>query len=307
MITIKRFAVLFVLATLLLASTAWAGPFKAQEVSADAKWVMHIDVEGAIASKMGKLLLGLIEDEADTKELDEVGDMLGMNFRQDIYSASLYGTTFEEKVIVLLKGNFNKEKILALMDEECDYTQKEYGDHAVYVWNDGGEKFNSCFYRKNMIVVSNCTDQMKTALDVLDGKADSMADGGKLDLNDLPRGALFTGAARGFAKLAGAHGPEAEVIKKAEKVTFVAGEREGDLFVDATLHTRDSETAQQIHDVFRGLLSLGAMLDTQEPELEQLKKILKNLDLEQEGKMIRFRLSQSTEELIKLIENSTEL
>jgi hypothetical protein len=305
MITVNRIAVLFLI--LILTGTAWAGPFKANEVSADAKWVMHVDVEGIVSSQMGKLLLGLIEDEADTEELDEVGDMLGMDFRHDIYSASLYGTTYEEEVIVLLKGRFDKEKILALMDKECDYTQEEHGDHVVYAWKDGRDPFKCCFYKKKMIVVCNSADQMTVALDVLDGKTDSLADGGELDLNDLPRGALFAGAARGFAKLAGAHGPEAEVIKKAEKVLICAGEMEGNFFVDATLYTRDRETAQQIHDVFRGLLSLGAMLGTQEEELAQLNKILKNAKLDRDGRKIRFRHSQSIEELVELIQSATEL
>ena len=131
--------------------------------------------------------------------------------------------------------------------------------------------------------------------------------GGLGIMTDTPRGSFIVAAARGFGHLAEHEGPEAQVIKKADKVLFTGGESDDSFFIDATLFTTDTETAKQIQDVLQGLIALGAMLGDEEPHMEMLNKIIGKIHLERDGKKIELRHAMPSKEVMDLLKGSMEL
>lgn len=300
-------AIFVVCVGVLFSSPLAADTFDPDKVSADAKWAIHLDVERMISSRIGEHFKDMLGMECDFKEVEVFGDMLGFDPFEDVHGVTLYGESFdEEEGVVLVKGRFDKEKVLDLMDEEdVDFDEFDYEDVTIYTVTDGGDRFYFCFYKHGMALFSNSKKLMKEALDVLEGERESLAETGKLKgMRSLPEGTFFAMAAQGFDGILGLDDePGAAVLQKAESVHLAAGELEGDNFVKATLVTSDKETAKQVHDVVRGLIALGSMLEleNQEPELREIAKFLRTVKISQDGRKVTLFQSCPAADLIRLL------
>lgn len=286
-------------ALLLLSCAAFAGPIKLNEVSGDAVWAAHFDMERFMSTRLAELLLGQLEDEGELKKINAFGTMFEFNPLEDLYSVTAYGTSFvKEEAVAVIKGRFQTEKVLALMQMEGTHTQISHGDDTLHKWADSNECFYICFIGSGQIVFSNSLDLAKGALDVLRGSKESLAAGGKLDdLRSLPDGTFFTAAINGFGEIAKIDA-EAAILQKAEKAVVAIGEVEGTDFVDISLTAADAQTASQIHAIAQGILALGSMVGDQEPELAKLVQAAR---LTLDGRTITLRETQPADELMKFL------
>ena len=75
---------------------AIAGPLKPSQVSDDAKWVIHLDVEKLLTTELGSQLGRQILDKQMAKPTRDL-DQWGINFDwRDIRSLTVYGTDFKK-------------------------------------------------------------------------------------------------------------------------------------------------------------------------------------------------------------------
>jgi hypothetical protein len=285
--------------SLILGSLAWAGPLKAREVAAEAKWMAHMDIEKIVSSQIGKFFLGVLEEKGDMEKIDAFGTLFDFNPLEDLHSITAYGTEFgKEEAVAVIKGRYDPEKVLAMMTFEGSRTESSYGDFTVHKREKGSETFFFCFYSGNTVVFSNKDHLLRLALDVLTGKKESLADGGALrDMQSLPEGTFFCGAAEGFGNMK-IEEPQARVLQKAEKIKVAVGELEANNFVLASLTMDSTESATQVHDVLRGLLALGNMFGEHEPDLAGL---IRDVQLHQDGRRVALRFTRPSQDLFDML------
>jgi hypothetical protein len=283
----------------LIAGNSWAEALRPQEVSADAKWAAHLDFEHLLSSRLGKLFKDTLEKEGELRKIEALGTAFEFDPFKDLHSVTVYGTSYvKEEGVVLIKGRFDKEKLLALAGMEKELKETDYEGHTLYEGGDRNDRFFGCFYRDGMIVASNKQKLVQEALDVLSGNKDSLADRGRLKgLRDLPEGTFGVVTANGFDKLPELD-PQAQIMKKAERITITAGEYEGDAFVEAVLTASDERTADQVRAVLEGLVAMGHLMGHEEPELVEL---LKGLKVQQEDRTIYVRKTHPVDELVGLM------
>ena len=192
----NRIAALVLLA---LAAPLAAAPLDKSQIPADVKWVVHADVEGFFASKMGTAVL----DEARKQGLDAilgaVQAMFSFDPTKDLKSVAVFGTGFKDtQAVVLIRARVDRDKMLKILKANPGFQESKYGDHAVYSWQDKAkedkddkdaksekEKGNKvelamspkcgCFWGEDVALIAQDMDALKHAVDVLDKKADSLA------------------------------------------------------------------------------------------------------------------------------------
>ncbi len=287
---------------ILFTCAVFAGPIRPQEVSADAVWAAHLDMERLVSSRIGGLFLRELEDQGELAKINAFGTVFDFNPIEDLYSVTAYGTSFgKEEAVGLIKGRIDKQKVLALMQMEGTQKKISHRDDTIHNWTKGSDCFFVCFCTESLILFSNSLDLTKGALDVLRGEKENLANGGKLrDLRSLPDGTFFAGAVNGFAEIAGLD-PKAAILKKAQKATIAAGEVEGTDFVNISLTAADEAAATQIHAVAQGILALGSMMGEQEPELARLVQTAR---LTLESRNITLRQSMPADELMNFLKGS---
>jgi hypothetical protein len=299
-----RPAICVVSLVMILACDGLSGPLKPREISADARWAAHIDVEKVVASRIGGHFRETLEKEGEMAKIEAVGTLFDFHPLVDLYSVTVWGTSFTaEEGVALVKGRFDRKKILALMVTHGEKKETEFRGHTIYEWTDGGEHFFVCFSAEETVLFSNSRKLTQDALDVLSGEKESLEAGGKLKgLKSLPAGTFFAAAARGFEEIA-EKDPEAAILLKAEGVVVAAGELEGIVFVDAVITAQDEKTAGQVHGILNGFIALGQLISGQHPEIVDL---VQSARLNLSGRQITFRESMSADKLFKLMSENID-
>ena len=138
----KNMTLKLLCAAFMLSSTSLAGQFNQAHIPAEARLVVHLDVEKFKSSEMWRLLRPGISEET-WQEVDEIIDRFGSNPEKDIDGITLYGAdSKEENAVIMIYGRFDKEKLLWLIKheeskEEC-YEKSQYKGQKLYHWVGGG-------------------------------------------------------------------------------------------------------------------------------------------------------------------------
>ncbi|MCD6303846.1 MAG: hypothetical protein J7M21_02670, partial [Planctomycetes bacterium] len=188
----KRLLVTMVAAAAVTAAAA-GGPLKIEQVAGNATWVAHLDAAALLNSGIGKFLLEQAEKKPQFLDgIAKVRQTLGFDPLNDIRSITLYGTRIGDKSgVVIIDGAVDRQKIVSLLEQNPTHSTTTYGDYTLHQWTDrirsrpgaAGEedadrpaetKYGT-FYDAQTIIVASSMDLLKHAIDVLDGKAESLA------------------------------------------------------------------------------------------------------------------------------------
>lgn len=296
------------LATLVLTATATAERLNKDWVAADAKWLIHVDVEGLLNSTVGRFLLEHAEQfDIDLDDLDEMKRELGVDPRTDLKSVTLYGTgdePGEDAIIVAVTNDRIDEAIERLLDnDDLPIRRRKHNGQPVYVIGDEGDRHYLSIQRagadRRIVVVSDDRRGFRNALDVIADEAPSISMGrSSIPADEPQQGSLLflsVGDIDGF----GDDGPASEIIRMSDGFTVDIGEVDGVLEGRASVTTESPETADDISQVLQGLVALGRLMVTQQPHLAPLKDLADSLSIRTRDSRISIRIRYDARELLQ--------
>jgi hypothetical protein len=258
---------------LALAGLAQAAPFDAKEVSADAKWAAHLDVDALQASNLVKKARDQImkqHPELDAK-LAAIRNLFRFDPLTDLHSITIAGTQLKKDTgVAVIHAKVDQKLLTDMLKANPGYQATTYGKYELHTWlKDGGPKHdNGAFFKPDVIVMGASIDEVKAELDVLDGaKPNISADYANI-ASAIPPGAIFLAGAKDLAE-AHLH-PESPLSKQVDSALIVAGENQGQVFVRATLNVKDAEIANKIKAVADGALALATLVKSDDAEAMKL-------------------------------------
>lgn len=277
-----------------------AGPLELGQVSGDAKWLVHLDVDAMRESSlMEKAYL------AGTQQWTELESLLaiacaevGVDPRVDLHGITVFGTKLGKlEGVAIVDAKMNPKAMVARAMAESGYTSTKYGGHEIHAWTDGEETVAGAFFRPSLLVVARSDKEVRHALDVLQGKAPS--------LTGKPR-PLAAKAEAGTMLLAWAEGLadsplpfQSAAIKKTEAIAILVGENQGEVFVAVRLVARTSDTAKKMLAVLEGV---RAAIELQYEADAALMNVTKKLRFSTADKTVIAEVRSSADELWKHVE-----
>ena len=193
----RRFVALTAI-VLLSAEFASAGPMVPKDISADAKWFGHANLDALHSMTLVK---NLKEKSPIFKQYqakaNELAKKLGISSMEDVLGATLYSNRYESQVgvaLVYVKYS-DPEKMVGLLKEQYpDHKTSEHGSRTLYHWTVNLYGVNldmtGTLASDKLIVIGSDAEQVKVALDVLDGKKPGIAKDAPL-IKGMPKDALF--------------------------------------------------------------------------------------------------------------------
>jgi hypothetical protein len=303
------------LSVLLTAAAAWAGPVEPGLVSADAKWVAHLDVKALLKSPVGELLLEKLREEPTRTELADFVSVFGFDPRHDLQAVTLWGTGYEpDEGVVALTGKFDKDKLLGLLAQNEHYKQFEHGDYVLHRWRqepegrkDDGIRFGT-FFRKDVALVTRDKEMLAGALDQL------AKEGGTLAGRDAP--ALLPELSEGtflFAKgvdLAAAaktkRKADARWMKLLSSGLMELGQTGQTLFVVTRLNTINAENGARLRETLTGLRAMAqlhlAAAEEKDRPLPPWAPLLDAIRIGGEGEVATVRMEMEQSAAVEMAE-----
>ena len=105
-----------------LAATSLAGPLNKQQIASGAKWLLHGDMEGLMASKVGQKIQQEAQKPGAAQILEGIKTIYGINPLTDIKSVTLYGMKVgSDDGVALIRANVDREKLVNLLKLNPDY------------------------------------------------------------------------------------------------------------------------------------------------------------------------------------------
>jgi hypothetical protein len=289
-----------------LATIGRAEPLALKQVAADAKWVMHVDVDAlwasAVVQKAYRKCLEMHKDAE--KKMDMVCGMVGMDPRKDLHGITVYGKdTNKEHGVMIVHANVNQKLLLQMVAKAADHKATAYGSYELHSWTHKGGKKEShtvvgTFYKPNIMVFAGSDGAVKAALDVLDGKA-----GGITGRESPLAGRTLPGSI--LVARASAIDPKTQcpVLKQTDSFRVALGEDKGQSFYRARLVMKSTGVVEQVKAIVEGF---RAMVSLQHGSDAQAMKLVNTLKVSSDGTKLNIRWSASTDDVWAAIEKAAK-
>lgn len=290
--------------TVAIGTVATAEPLDPGRVSAQAKWLAHVDFDAVRRAGLAKKAEeALLSSQAAQEKLRQFRQTLGMDLTRDLQGITFYGTRFvAQSGVAIIQAKLDRQKLLFLLQRDASHTASSYGDHTLHSWTqDKGQPsqhaITGCFHGESLAVVGQDADEVKAALDVLDGKSPDLAGSDSQLKQDVPPGTVFESRA---VELAAAGLPfQSPIVRKTELLAVAVGEHGGEVFVRATLVASEAEVANQVRAAVDGLRAIALLQHSND---ENIVKALEALDVSTEDSTVTVAWRMPVDELLELVE-----
>ncbi|HUS39033.1 MAG TPA: hypothetical protein VMX74_06265 [Pirellulales bacterium] len=237
---------------------ASAKPLDLKDVSADASWLGHLDFD---AMRESTVVQKMMEQQKHKKRMAFAAKMLGMNPEQDLHGMTFYGNeTGKHTGVMILHAKVDRDRVMGMAKMIPSREVTKHREHEIHQWTHKSRHGSrnrtvaAAFYGDEWIVFASSIDLLKTAVDVLDGKAPSLTNDSSLAGN-IPAGTTMLMRAEG---LSDAELPDkCKLARQTKSFRFVTGEHDGQSFYRSRAEMTNKEVASQVQELVEGLRALG--------------------------------------------------
>jgi Spy/CpxP family protein refolding chaperone len=289
-----------------LAAVSTAEPLNPKDVPAKANWVAHVDVDAmrdSLVVKNAWQKLVAAHKDAE-KHVDKLRDATGMDLRSDLHGITAFGPQAGQHTgVLIVHAKFDSKLLLEKAAKAPDHKVVKYGSHDLHSWTDKhhGKPHTALgvIYQPDVLVFSDCIDQLKAAVDVLDGKSPALAGDSPL-ARRVPAGATVLFRAIGLAQ---ANLGKCPFAKQLDSIRVTAGENNGQSFFRARVAVVSEEVANQMKAVVEGGKALALLRAGSD---EQAKKIIDGLKISVQDKSLALQFSAPAGDIWQMIQKQAK-
>ncbi len=304
--------------TFLLASLAFTPVTRAaldgNSIPADARWMLHLDVDAMRDCPAGREIIALIEKNTDPSKIANIQ----IDFRKvlaSLRSATAYGTSFSKNPgeidgTLVLQGTAELRQIAEGLAAQFSVSHPEIVTElkglpfpAYAIKNE----VTIAFPAEPLILLSRSQPQLLRAYDLARGRAKASAQGASSLANMIPKNrALLAFAASEVPNtdlLFPENQPQARILKMARSASIAIGQDDKMTTIRLQLVAADDDLSDKLHKIVQGLV---AMLSLAQSNDKQVAAFLQSVKTERDGRNIVVDLAYPTEALMAMARSIAE-
>lgn len=265
-----------------------AGPLRRADISSDALWVAHLDVDAMRPTAVGQFIQSEMDKPEAQAKLAAFQALFSFDLRTQLHAVSLYGASkAPEDGLLILYADFDPERLVTLARAAKDAQNSSHGQHTIYSWLDEKMYKHRTTQRvyaaiaDSRVIFGQSENRVAQALDVVDGSSTSLAASTAFTPLGTPGDTSFLVAGARKLDLPGPD-PHAAILKLSQSVRLQVAEAQQQLTANLTLQANDEEVAGHINSIAQGLL---ALMKLQKDKPESVK-FANALSLKQDGSQV---------------------
>lgn len=279
-----RIGGLAVAIVLAIAAFSWAAPLDPKVVSGEAKWVVHLDVDAMRDSSLVRTAYQEFVDKCPLAKvalpaLDAARAQIGFDPRTDLHGLTLYGSQVgKEEGVLIVFADANQKMLTEKVKNAPGYKSETHGAYELHSWTHkdrrGERPVTGAFFKDKAAVFSGSPEEVKAALDVMDGKKPGSTC--EVLAAEVPAGATVLVRAVGIDQTP----CDSKLAKEIESFSIASGENAGQSFFHGKVVAKSPQVAKEMAKVAKGLQGLGNLHAIDQP---QCKPLVKNMKVKVEG------------------------
>ena len=291
---------LSIVALALSLATGQAATIDKANISKDAKFVVHLDLDAFRASKIGITLLEKIREDEGRKKLDALVEIIGFDPLTAIHGATMFGTGEEDDGIIVMKHKADNAKLLAFMKLDEHYRKTEHGKHEIHGVGDrsDGERGYISFVNDTTAVLAPSRELVGVGIDLVNGKGAAIKVPSSLQSAGKKTKNAFLVAYANVEDLKDYIDNES-VNKMAKRAALSLGESDEKLILSISVDALDTDAAENMESMVNGLIGFAKLSQNENPEV---KDILKGLKVTRNEANVSVHFSVGVDKLFELID-----
>ena len=272
----SQFRLLLLLGLLTVSTAVRADALENNQIPADAKWLLHLDLENLRKTQLGKFAMAHLD-----KALEEAKAAIKMDLRpvlQKVSYLTAYGDDYakgpQASGVLLVKMDAETQKILEgliasqMLAAKDDSIKKVQQDASVlYSLKD---ELHLAIEPNHVVVVSKSQNQIEKARQVLAGKSPNQGKARAFSgFPATPNTFFMLAVAEAFNENSDLP-PQAKILQMTDAGRIVLGEKTDKVFLELILRAKTKELVQQIQQVVQGMVALVSLSQVENPELIEL-------------------------------------
>lgn len=291
-----------------LACSATAGPLQRQHVAAEAKWLVHLDLDRLVQTAVGKWLAESVLDPGLARPLRELKQNLGIDFDwRDLSGITAYGTAFkpwgQPNGVLLLDGyDFG-----AALDQAISRLEQAVGvgvlplqktlENGTTIYSLQDRLFGAMLPGR-LFLLSQSKDELTKARQVISGAEPA------LPQRKVPAGADTAFLVGRLEKLQEAPlPPQAQALKAVESAQLSMAQQADNVVARLSLAVKDADTAAQMQQALQGLLALVVL---NQPQNTNAQKLVQATKISVADKTVNVRLELPSADVIDLLKQGQQ-
>jgi hypothetical protein len=252
---------------LTMAGLVRAEPLNPKQVSADAKWLAHLDADAMRSSVVvdagykaqGEKVNAFIEGVPDLHAVS-----VALNQAKALKGITCYGTQLKPGGVAIVNANLATPALRTLLDairKLPDYATNSHGSHDLHTWTHGKgaaheHAVTAVYVKPNVLIFGVSAGEVENALDVLDGTKPNIV--GKSALAaPVPAGALVMARVAGLTSVDRLH-IDMPILKQADVLGLMLGEDNNEAFIIGELFAKNAKTAGQLKEAIDKAFTAGS-------------------------------------------------
>ena len=270
-----RIQVLGVTIMVLAAAAIQAAPLDSRQVAADAKWLVHIDVDALRDSVV--LQQAWTRDVTGRPDVETwvaaIREQMCMDPAKDLHGILAYGSTpGSAEGVLIVNATVDQSQFVEKVSKAPDYRAGTHREFQWYSWVQGDGPVTCGFFQPGVLVFAKTQDLATKTLDSLDGKLPGLAPDRPL-IQAAPVGTILLIRASGLADAALPF--KSPLITRAQSLQMVFGEHDATSFSEVTLLLQTAEAADHVRTALEGLRATALLQSGTNPGWEKLLKRMK--------------------------------
>jgi len=270
-------------------------------ISNDAKFVVHLDLDAFRASKIGITLLEKIRKDEGGEKLNALAELIGFDPLSAIHGATMFGNGEEDNGILVVKHKADNTKLLAFMKLDEYYRKTEHGKHEIHGAGDRGDD------KRGYVSFVNATTAVLAASRELAAEGIDLVNGKGAAVKQIPTSLVSADKKAKNAFLVAyanvedlkEHIDNETVNQMAKRVAFVMGESDEKFILSISVDALDADAAENMENMVNGLIGFARLNQDENPEV---KDILKGLKVTRNEENVSVHFSVGVNKLFELID-----
>lgn len=288
-----------------LVTDASAKPLDLKHVSADARWLGHLDID---AMRESIVVQKMMQQQKHKARMAFVAKMLGINPEKDLHGITFYGNEIGKHTgVMLLHAKADRDRMMSMAKMLSNREVTKYRQHEIHHWmrksrhGSRNRTVAAAFYGDQWIVFASSVDLLKQAVDVLDGEAPSLRNDSPLAGN-IPAGTTMLMRIEGLSD--GKLPDKCKLARQTKSFRFVTGEHDGESFYRSRAKMTNEEVSRQVKELVEGVRALG-QIHVGENEIG--KKLVNDLRVKTEGTTVTVLWKGSANDVWTMIETHKKI
>ncbi len=308
------------LAAGLLAATAAQAALNPALVSADARWLVHADLDALRTTALGQELVSAIEKA----QAGATGGTIGLDVAKvlkTIGTLTAYGTnlTSDPKAIdgaliaqgtpelrkiaesALLQGTLAEPKVFA---EDTSFPFPAYTIAEPNAKAEDKVQVFVAFPPESVIIVGKSKAQLLKAHDVVRGSAPSLAKAPGSPLGRFAAGAtgayIFAASVVPTENMFPENAPQTRMLRLANAGALALGERGENTFAHAELLASSGANADKLTKILQGMVAALSLAETTD---KQLAEFINSTSVSRSGEVVKLDLAYSSARLATMVQS----